>query len=686
MERTKVLSRADATRDSAEPPLQHRELLFAIASVLALLWINAYICRELFSTPTAYMNSMHGFWIALAKRAGSSWFQPTWWPYWDCGIPFEWTYAPLVPALTAAGAVVRGTSLALAFQSISGLAYCLGPVCLFLMAWVLTRSPGFSFLAGLFYSLVAPEQILAPDGPFSLHALRDPRRLFLLTVWDDTPHLVALSLWPLAILFLVLSIKKRRLVYYLVASLLIALMAAASEFGPVLMVIGSLCLLSVFGRREFRRNVAITASVGIFSYAMVAPFLPPSMFVAIRQSSAAGEYAWNGKSALAAVLVLAGGLILWRCLLRWSHDWTLQFFVLLAYVISSVPLTMQYFHTQFLPQPGRYKLEMELVIALALVFGLRTVLRRFPPKARVALFLAALVPAGAQIVSYRRYAKSILRSANEEQTIEYRAAMWSEQNLPGIRIMLPGTIAQWANAFTEVQQLAGGAWSKAYNPIQQDGRTAVYSGGGTKEEDAQVSLTWLQVYGVGAVGISGPKSQEFWKPYAHPTKFDGVLPMLWRADDVTIYAVPQRTNSLAHVVPESALVRHAPKEATDTAEISRYRLALEDSSLPAAHFRWEGRNHIRIQTEGPDQQALSIQVNYHPGWHASVGGRAVKLQRDALGLMWLKPECGGPCEIRLDYDGGLELRLCHLVSTLAMLVWVSSLIVVFGLRLRSAIR
>jgi len=28
------------------------------------------------------MNSMHGFWIALAWLDPGSWFRSTWWPYW----------------------------------------------------------------------------------------------------------------------------------------------------------------------------------------------------------------------------------------------------------------------------------------------------------------------------------------------------------------------------------------------------------------------------------------------------------------------------------------------------------------------------------------------------------------------------------------------------------------------------
>src|SRR5437588_10051238 len=68
------------------------ELLRAAAYALVLFGINAYVCRDLFTNTTAYMNSMHGFWIALAKRIGSNWWYSNWWPYWDCGLLFEFSY------------------------------------------------------------------------------------------------------------------------------------------------------------------------------------------------------------------------------------------------------------------------------------------------------------------------------------------------------------------------------------------------------------------------------------------------------------------------------------------------------------------------------------------------------------------------------------------------------------------
>jgi hypothetical protein len=177
----------------------------------------------------------------------------------------------------------------------------------------------------------------------------------------------------------------------------------------------------------------------------------------------------------------------------------------------------------------------------------------------------------------------------------------------------------------------------------------------------------MKAYGVGAICVSGPKSPEFWKAYAHPGKFEGVLPVLWREDDTTIYQIPLRTQSFAHVVPPSAIVGKAKLN-----EIEKYDAALDNPALPAADFQWQGRNRILLHTSAQPDQAVSIQVNWHPGWHAKVAGQTVKLQKDGLGLMWLRPNCNGTCDIQLDYNGGWELRLTRWLSYLA---WFGLLIV-----------
>ena len=111
---------------------------------------------------------------------------------------------------------------------------------------------------------------------------------------------------------------------------------------------------------------------------------------------------------------------------------------------------------------------------------------------------------------------------------------------------------------------------------------------------------------------------------------------LWQAQDTTIYRIPQRSTSLAHVVPESAIVRHALAGPDDMAELERYVTALDDPALPAADFEWKSRNRIHIRADVHQGQGLSVQISYHPGWHARARSRQLEVGRDQLGLMWVR--------------------------------------------------
>lgn len=647
------------------------EAILAVGYAALLVWLNAYVCREMFVRYAPHMNSMQGFWIALARLGGNDWFHSQWWRYWDCGSPQEFVYAPLVPALTAFAAAIRGIPHDLAFSMVAGCVYCLGPVTLFAMAWLATRAPGYAFAAAVFYSLAAPSQLMVPDAQFSIQHLWDARRIYLSAGWDETPHMAALAILPLVILFLWLSIRTRRPVYYAATTLAIVACALASDFGPVITAMACLCLLFVLRRQDYKRNLLVTAGIGLFAYAICSPFLSPDNIRAIRQASAGGGGgSWSMGSFTALAIVASGWALLWHFLPRWTPDWRLQFFALFAWLTGSVPLIATYLNRQFLPQPGRYKVEMDFSLALLVVFAARPLFARIPRPLRVCLLFLLLALASEQVVGVRRFAKAVLAPADVTQTIEYRASIWARDHLPGVRIMMPGSIGQWANAFTGIDQFSGGSWSTAYNQVQQRAKEGIYNGGETLEDDARVSIGWLKAFGTGAVTVSGPKSQEFWKGFAHPTKFDGRLPMLWTADDVTIYRVPLRNESLAHVVPESALVLRAPADSRDTVEVEKYVAALDDESMPNAELRWQGANRIHIRTMAKPGQAVSVQVTYHPGWHAKVNGVSRQIEADGLGLMWLRPGCHGACDVQLEYDGGAELRICHLLSIAVLAVLV----------------
>jgi hypothetical protein len=75
---------------------------------------------------------------------------------------------------------------------------------------------------------------------------------------------------------------------------------------------------------------------------------------------------------------------------------------------------------------------------------------------------------------------------------------------------------------------------------------------------------------------------------------------------------------------------------------------------------------MHISTVAWPGQAVSVQVTHHPGWHAKANGISRQIKADGLGLMWLQAGCNGPCDVQLEYDGGTELRICRLLSAVAL--------------------
>jgi hypothetical protein len=534
-------------------PLRARDALLLAAYAAILLWINFYIARDFFSGRTAHMNSMHGFWAAMAQRGAGVWLHPSWWPYWDCGIPFEAAYAPLVPALTAAWAALFHTSFDMAFSSVTGLVYIFGPLALFAMAWGLTRTPGISFSAALIYALTSPTQWVSPDGAFNASHIRDARRLFLIALWDDTPHVTALALLPLAVLFLVFSVERRRWRYYAAAAVTIALMAMASAFGPVMTGMAAVAIIVSSDPAEWKRRALLIAGIGAWAYAIAIAFVPPSVLLAIHESTVMSDQErWTVSSLTALSAALLGLATLRHLLLRYRAGARTAFFVSFAWIAGSVPLTADYLGGRLMPQADRYKFEFELTLTLVAAVGGWALIRRFPTAIRVCAILLLVSLAAEQIADHRKREKEYTFPQDVTATVEYRAAKWTAQNLPGVRVFFPGSLAQWANDFTDIPQFTGGSWSMATNQSQQRADAAIAFAGRPVDQDLRISLVWLKAYGAGAIAVAAPDSGEYWKPYSDPGKFDGLAP-LWTEKGVTIRRVPLRSTSSRTSYPRPRL-------------------------------------------------------------------------------------------------------------------------------------
>jgi hypothetical protein len=477
--------------------------------------------------------------------------------------------------------------------------------------------------------------------------------------------MAALTALPLVVLFVVLAIQRRRIRYWLGAGVFMCVMLLSNAFGLTALLITLTCLLTALGWKH-AFHAGVTAGC---AYLICCPFLPPSLFFAVSENQQfRGVVTYNMGSLTAVSLILVGCVLILAASKRIAIDWWVRFVALFTWIMVAIPLIAAYLGRTFLPQSSRYKMEAEFGLCLLVAFALAPLIGRWPVPVRIAVGLLALSAAGEQIANHRRFAKNITMPAKVDSTIEYKVARWVEENLPDSRVWLPGSLSQWFNTWSDGQQMTGGSWSTAYNRVHE--RIMAQSIYVAEPKEAELVQIWLKAYGVQAFAVPGKQSPEFWKPFAKPELFDA-CDILWQENDTKICRVPAASASLTHVVDRGALVKRDPRDWHDTAEVQRFAAALDTATH--AEWKWQGTGHATVRMIVPAGKVVSVQVNYHPGWHATSRGKSIPLHRDGLGLMWLDPACNGECEIQMAYNGGWELRLCRWVSIavlLALSVWL----------------
>jgi hypothetical protein len=640
----------------------------ALAASLFLFLLNLWVVRDLLRIEWLdQMGSIEGTHIALARWVARNWGDLTWFPLWYGGIPFQNAYLPLVPLLAGGLSALSGGEPARVYHVLAGLFYAAGPVTLFWLALALYRSLWPALAAGLMYSLFSPSCWLAAavrqDAGSAWHA----RRLQALVQYGEGPHLAAMALIPVALLLLISALRRPGAARGFAAAVGLAAVALTNWLGAAALAAGVFAWLLAQQDGSWRRW-AFAGGLAAWAYALACSWIPPSTIRTIRSGERwlSGELSANrrlfGACLLAALLVLR-----WWCRRRRCSEAT-AFALLFALPVCSAPLAAYWTGLRAVPQPQRYHLEMEMALALLVPLVLATLWPRLSRSARMGLACAMLVACCYAFVRYERYARRMIRPAAIEQTIEYRVAHWLERNAAGRRVMAPGSIGFFLNAFTDTPQVAGGFDQGAVNPLAAHVRYQILSGAGAGPQEGEVAVLWLKAYGVDLVAVSGPESREIYKPFRNPGKFEGLLQEAARLDGVTVYDLGRPRKSLAHVVRRGDLAPRAPLHGLDVDPARAYVSALEDPLRPEAEFAWTSRHAAVIAAELAPDQILSVQISHHPGWRATAQGRPVRLYGDLLGQIVIEPGCSGACRVELIYDGGPEMRSARAVAWAAWLI------------------
>ncbi len=500
-------------------------------------------------------------------------------------------------------------------------------------------------------------------------------RLFNLVFFGEDPHVFALTLLPVALLFLRRSIVRRDRRSFACAVISCSVVVLTNAFGAPVLALGALSIvLSLKPWGEMRRGVTITVAIGLAAWCWSSPWLTPSLMETIRQNAytARGQYDGSGRAYLAAGFTLLAFAILWLATRRLAASFE-RFVWLFALSMCAFPVVFFWKGITLVPQPHRYELELEMGLCLLLA----ALVLRLTNSGRVARFIgiaAVAVLVIHQALTYRNIAHTLIRPLEITKTVEYRDAQWIDRNLAGQRTMVPGDAAWVFNVFSDNPQMSSGHEPTAPNFIQQIAVYQIYTGAGAGPGDAEVALFWLKAFGNQAVTVPGAASTEAYKPFGNANKFEGVLPVLWRDGGDTIYQVPQRSTSLAHVIPAESVVIRPPVNGLDVEILRPYVSALDDPAIPVTELKWEGQSKLHIRGRVMPGQVLSVQETYNPGWRAVVKGRTRPVFSDGLGLIVIDTGCNGDCEVDLSFGATGETWLCRGLSGLASILLLGLLI------------
>jgi hypothetical protein len=494
------------------------------------------------------------------------------------------------------------------------------------------------------------------------------RRLQILAVYGESPHTVALAFLPVAIICLSRAITTGSARWQVLAGISAAAVVLSNAFGIVMLAIALVGFVIAFPSQPWWRTPLAMGVIGLVSYCWISPWLSPAMIRATRAhaSTTAGDYRYTHDAYVAVALAGAGFVLLVLLLKRMRPAAYLQFFVLTGLAPLGIAAIFYISGLAIIPQPHRYQLEIDTFLPFTIAFLCAAAFERVPRRMRVVALTVIVAALSMQSIYATRFARNLIRSTDPRELSEYRIAKWLDRNRPGERAFVTGSASFLYNMFTDNAQLAGGPDQHIVNGFIRIVGYTIHSGANAGDRDADYSIFWLKAFGAHQIAVSGPGSTDAYKPIAHPHKFDGVLPLLWRYGGDAIYEVPLRSTSLAHVIPQSAIVTRAPAHGLDIAPVEAYVKALDDPAYPVASFRWQNLSEGVIEAAPGPGQVVSVQISYEPGWEAWANEKRQSITSDAIGQMVIASDCNGPCVIDLRYTGGWERYLTRILSLAAM--------------------
>jgi hypothetical protein len=587
--------------------------------------------------------SIESTFIADGRYLKEHWPHPRWQPLWYCGTRFDYIYPPALRYGTAALTKFTPWLPVRAYHIYTAFFYAVGIAAVFLLILAGTRSKGAAWLGAAAVAFTSPSFLFLPhiraDSVFHW-----PQRLHALIRYGEGPHITAFSILPLALAAAWFGLRGGRPAALALAAVLSALVVSNNFYGATALALFFPPLVwALWVTRQDHWIWARAAAIAALAYGLTAFWLVPSYVTVTLENMQYVSTPGNRWSIWVALVVAAlfAAISLKLARRQPGRAWIL-FVCGAAAVFGLNVLGHRYFGFRILGEPERLVPELDLVIILLALEGLRRMWRR-----GVALRVAAAAVVVASFWFFWPYMKRpwklVTWDPRPQDRIEYRITEWMAKNMPGSRALAAGSVRFWYNAWFDLPQIGGGSEQGQMNALAHMGQWQLNLG-----EDPELGRLWMVALGGDAIIVNDTNSTEVYHDAQHPYKFRGILPVAYDSGEGdTIYRVPRRPGLARVVNAARARSLKTPAYDTDRENLAAYVDVVEQFPEPA--MRWEASDSFRIRARVEPGQSVLAMTTYDPYWRAYAGDRQLPVRRDAMNFMLIDAPPGDH-EIRVVFE------------------------------------
>lgn len=634
------------------------ETLIAAALAAALIW-------PIFKTKY-YENwlTIDSTFIADGKFLSENLPHPGWQPLWYGGTRFDYIYPPALRYATALLTRFTPFSPARSYHFYTALIYALGIGFIYLFVRTASGSRAAAWWSA------AGAAALSPAMLFMHHIRNDvipymPQRLNVLVRYGEGPHMSSFALIPLALALAWHGLRPGKAHWLAASSAACALVVSNNFYGATsLAIFFPVLCWAIFIETQDWKVFLRGAAAALLAYGLCAVWLTPSYLTITTRNLALVSNPGNWWSVVLALLAAAMfALVSWKAARRGVTAWTV--FVCGAVIFFTLNVAGQYyFNFRVAGEPERLIPELDFTIVLFAGLLLQKAWDQWTSrKATVLLVLAAMLP----FIPATPYLSNpwfpMVRTSQYEHLIEYQLAKWVDQNRPGTRSYVHGTVRFWWNVWFSGAQIGGGSEQGMGNFNLPNLYWITVLG-----TDPTLDIRWMQAYGVDNLMVNDKTSALPITDIEHPHKYQGVLKTIFEDGKGNwIYEVPRKHAGLARVVDASGYAHlRSPINGDDVAALDPYVHLLEQSTPTPAASRWLSTRSMEIDAETASGQAVAVQVTYDPYWVAAENGVRYSVSEDVFGQMRIDLPAGKH-KIHFEFKTPLENRIGLVVSAATLL-------------------